>query len=78
MQMVASIGRKDTGAVASARAAEIYGLDILQEKIQVRLIFLFPFLVMQMITKVTKKGFFDLKTVLYCIQVIDIIIYNHL
>lgn len=66
--MVASFGLKDTGAVASAQAAEIYGLDILQEKIQVRLIFVFPFLVMQMITKVTKKGFFELKTVLYCIK----------
>ncbi|GAY35205.1 hypothetical protein CUMW_014940 [Citrus unshiu] len=33
-QMVASIGERDTGAVASAQAAEIYGLDILAEKIQ--------------------------------------------
>jgi len=38
-QMVASTGLRDTGAVASARAAEIYGLDVLAEKIQVR----FPF-----------------------------------
>ena len=37
--MVASTGLRDTGAVASARAAEIYGLDVLAEKIQVR----FPF-----------------------------------
>lgn len=35
--MIASIGERDTGAVASAQAAEIYGLDILAEKIQVRL-----------------------------------------
>lgn len=35
--MVASIGERDTGAVASAQAAEIYGLDILAEKIQVKL-----------------------------------------
>ncbi|KAM4101804.1 hypothetical protein ACB094_05G173100 [Castanea mollissima] len=33
-QMVASTGLRDTGAVASARAAEIYGLDVLAEKIQ--------------------------------------------
>ena len=36
-QKVASTGLRDTGAVASARAAKIYGLDILAEKIQVRL-----------------------------------------
>lgn len=34
-QIVASEGIRDTGAVASSRAAEIYGLDILVERIQV-------------------------------------------
>ncbi|KAK1557545.1 hypothetical protein Q3G72_026709 [Acer saccharum] len=33
-QMVASSGERDTGAVASARTAKIYGLDVLAEKIQ--------------------------------------------
>ncbi|XP_031124831.1 arogenate dehydratase/prephenate dehydratase 1, chloroplastic-like [Ipomoea triloba] len=33
-QMIALEGMRDTGAVASARAAEIYGLDILAEYIQ--------------------------------------------
>ncbi|XP_077243673.1 arogenate dehydratase/prephenate dehydratase 1, chloroplastic-like [Tasmannia lanceolata] len=33
-QFVASNGLRDTGAVASARAAEIYGLNILAERIQ--------------------------------------------
>ncbi|XP_042519667.1 arogenate dehydratase/prephenate dehydratase 1, chloroplastic [Macadamia integrifolia] len=33
-QFVAASGLRDTGAVASARAAEIYGLNILEEKIQ--------------------------------------------
>lgn len=33
-QMVALSGKRDTGAVASSRAAEIYGLNILAEKIQ--------------------------------------------
>ncbi|MCD9640058.1 ADP,ATP carrier protein [Datura stramonium] len=33
-QIVASEGMRDTGAVASARAAEIYGLNILAERIQ--------------------------------------------
>ncbi|KAI3456465.1 hypothetical protein Pfo_013128 [Paulownia fortunei] len=33
-QIVASEGVKETGAVASARAAEIYGLDVLAERIQ--------------------------------------------
>ncbi|KAJ8549745.1 hypothetical protein K7X08_033452 [Anisodus acutangulus] len=33
-QIVASEGMRDTGAVASARAAEIYGLSILAERIQ--------------------------------------------
>ncbi|TXG47010.1 hypothetical protein EZV62_026304 [Acer yangbiense] len=34
-QKVASSGEIDTGAVASARTAKIYGLDVLAEKIQV-------------------------------------------
>ncbi|TXG47000.1 hypothetical protein EZV62_026294 [Acer yangbiense] len=34
-QMVASSGERDTGAVASARTAKIYWLDVLAEKIQV-------------------------------------------
>ncbi|XP_031500200.1 arogenate dehydratase/prephenate dehydratase 1, chloroplastic-like isoform X2 [Nymphaea colorata] len=33
-QIIAAKGLRDTGAVASARAGEIYGLDILAEKIQ--------------------------------------------
>ncbi|XP_055805002.1 arogenate dehydratase/prephenate dehydratase 1, chloroplastic isoform X2 [Solanum dulcamara] len=33
-QIIASEGARDTGAVASARAAEIYGLSILAERIQ--------------------------------------------
>ncbi|XP_057996373.1 arogenate dehydratase/prephenate dehydratase 1, chloroplastic isoform X2 [Hevea brasiliensis] len=33
-QMVSICGIRETGAIASARAAEIYGLDILAEKIQ--------------------------------------------
>lgn len=40
MQMVASTSQRDTGAIASARAAEIYGLDVLSEKIQVIFSFL--------------------------------------
>lgn len=36
-QKVALKGEKDTGAIASARSAEIYGLDVLAEEIQVRL-----------------------------------------
>ncbi|XP_038882182.1 arogenate dehydratase/prephenate dehydratase 1, chloroplastic-like [Benincasa hispida] len=33
-QMVASGGKRDTGAIASARAAEIYGLNILADNVQ--------------------------------------------
>ncbi|KAL8151227.1 hypothetical protein V2J09_021035 [Rumex salicifolius] len=33
-QIMASEGTRDTGAIASARAAVIYGLDVLQEKMQ--------------------------------------------
>ncbi|CAI0406887.1 unnamed protein product [Linum tenue] len=33
-QFVAASGQRDTGAVASARAAEIYGLDIVAENVQ--------------------------------------------
>lgn len=42
--MVASTGLRDTGAVASSRAAEIYGLEILSDKVQVRLFLYFIFL----------------------------------
>ena len=36
-QVVASEWQRETGAVASARAAAIYGLNILEEGIQVKL-----------------------------------------
>lgn len=36
-QFIAANGLRDTGAVASARAAEIYGLNILADGIQVKL-----------------------------------------
>lgn len=36
-QTVAICGIRETGAIASARAAEIYGLEMLAEKIQVML-----------------------------------------
>lgn len=47
IQTVSSTGKKDIGAIASVRAANIYGLDILAENIQVSslrplLINLFP------------------------------------
>lgn len=35
MQFIAAHNLRDTGAVASARAAEIYGLEILMDGIQV-------------------------------------------
>ncbi|WMV16281.1 hypothetical protein MTR67_009666, partial [Solanum verrucosum] len=38
-QIVASEGTRDTGAVASDRAAEIYGLSILAERIQTSIVF---------------------------------------
>ncbi|KAK6133292.1 hypothetical protein DH2020_032955 [Rehmannia glutinosa] len=38
-QIVASEGVRETGAVASARAAEIYGLDVLAERIQTSIVF---------------------------------------
>lgn len=41
IQIVSLSGERDTGAVASAEAAKIYGLDILAEKIQVRNFFFF-------------------------------------
>lgn len=36
--MVDSEGLRETGAIASARAAAIYGLDVLDEGIQVRIL----------------------------------------
>ncbi|KAF5175511.1 Arogenate dehydratase/prephenate dehydratase 1 protein [Thalictrum thalictroides] len=40
-QFVASNNLRDTGAIASARAAEIYGLDILAERVEVMYSFTF-------------------------------------
>ena len=37
-QMVAASGERDSGVIASDRAADIYGLNILLEKIQARLL----------------------------------------
>jgi prephenate dehydratase len=36
--MVAASGERDSGVIASDRAAEIYGLNIILEKIQARLL----------------------------------------
>ncbi|KAK6149745.1 hypothetical protein DH2020_017270 [Rehmannia glutinosa] len=38
-QIVASEGVRETGAIASARAAEIYGLNVLAERIQTSIVF---------------------------------------
>lgn len=38
---MASSGKRDTGAIASARAAEIYGLNILAENVQVKLLIIY-------------------------------------
>lgn len=39
--MVATSGLRDTAGIASARAAAIYGLDVLDENIQVGIFLIF-------------------------------------
>jgi arogenate/prephenate dehydratase len=43
MQFISAHNLRDTGAVASARAAEIYGLEILMDGIQVFSFFFWSF-----------------------------------
>lgn len=47
LQLVASKVLRDTGVIASARAAEIYGLNILAERIQVKSFIIFLSIICQ-------------------------------